>query len=58
MKPMSRGERGKKVSRSTGGSLKRLYELRNPLKGDPRKMAYAEVSVKGAGIFVGFSLRF
>ena len=30
----------------------------NPLQGDPRKVAMAEVKVKQGGLFVGFRMRF
>jgi len=60
MAPASRGERGRRIRKTTGtgGTLKRIMAAGNPLKGGVGRVASAEVSIKGAGFFVGFSVKF
>lgn len=60
MKPISRSERGKRVVRSAsvGRVIRDIVRSGNPLKGNYDKTAYAQVSMKGAGLFVGFSVKF
>jgi hypothetical protein len=61
MKRVVRPQRGKV---NAGGSVYhdtttlKALPLRNPLKGDERKKATAEVKVAKAGVFVGFRMRF
>jgi len=60
MKAMSRGARGKAISKATGykQDTKGWYGLKNPLKGDPNQVATAKITIRGAGVFVGFKVKF
>ena len=66
MKQQSRFSRGKEntklarvAARSEPASIS-MSKLpwKNPLKGDETKVAMAEVTIKGAGLAVGFRVRF
>lgn len=59
----ARGQKNVKPSRvaprqeSTGIAMQRL-PWTNPLKGSEKEIAMAEVTVKGAGLYVGFRMKF
>jgi hypothetical protein len=62
MKFKSRGERGEKLMKAakiadTSTSMQK-FPWSNPLKGSYKDVAMAEVSVKSAGLFVGFKVKF
>lgn len=62
MKLQSRGDRGKQNAQgvrtdSNERSMKN-FPWKNPLKGGYKDIAMAEVTMKGAGLFVGFKVRF
>lgn len=42
----------------TGGTSMSEFPWKNPLKGGIEDVAMAEVSMKGAGLFVGFKVKF
>lgn len=66
MKQKSRFARGRENMKSakfaSGSSDQNIsmqnFPWRNPFKGDEKKDASAEVTVKGAGLFVGIRMRF
>lgn len=61
MKLESRGVRGKKLMQKprseTSASMKE-FPWKNPLTGGVGNIAMAEVAIKGAGLSVGFKVRF
>ncbi|MFA4874249.1 MAG: hypothetical protein WC956_02325 [bacterium] len=66
MRQRSRFVRGKEnvqpakiASRSESQSISmEKMPWKNPLKGDETKMAMAEVTIKSAGLYVGFHVKF
>ncbi len=60
MKPRSRGDRGKKVRKSTsvGRGMKKINAVKNPLESDERQLASTKVELRGASLFLGFTLKF
>jgi hypothetical protein len=59
MKIQSRAERGRQNMKysSYKRKLSQLQQMENPFKGG-NKVASAEVAMKGAGLFLGFSFKF
>lgn len=61
MKATSRGERGKRLMRAmdtTGETSMKKFPWKNPFKGGIENLALAEIGIKGAGMFVGFKIKF
>ena len=56
----SRYARGKALGKPIAklGIAMRAFPFKNPLKGDYKKMAMAEVAMKGLGLVVGFKFKF
>lgn len=59
----SRGARGRQLVQKVAGvgggeTAMKGFPWKNPLKGGIENVAMAEVTMKGAGLFVGFKVKF